>query len=245
MTFTTDAVVLKITKTGESDRLLTLLTRDRGVIKAFAKAANRPKNKLHMSTNLFCYGSFTFYEGTSSLKVQECDLNDSFFALQNDITALSLAQYFSELMIEAAPMETEAEDFLRLYLNCIYLLANNKLPCEKIKCVFEMRLAVLSGYMPSVVGCSKCGEFESDPMYFSLETGELFCYAHKAAGTNMYPLEVITAVRHIVFSEFSAAMFSYKVTDKNQITLSKLCEKYLGGIIRKKLKTLDFYNSIK
>ena len=100
MTFSADAIVLKITKTGESDRLLTLLTRDRGIIKAFAKAADRPKNKLHMSTNLFCYGRFTFYESVKSTKVEECDLNETFFALQSDIGKLALAQYFNELMNE-------------------------------------------------------------------------------------------------------------------------------------------------
>ena len=110
MTFSSDAIVLKITKTGESDRLLTLLTRDRGIVKAFAKAADRPKNKLHMSTNLFCYGRFTFYEGVKSTKVEECDLNETFYSLQTDIGKLALAQYFNELMIESAPVETDANE---------------------------------------------------------------------------------------------------------------------------------------
>ncbi|MBR3868098.1 MAG: DNA repair protein RecO [Clostridia bacterium] len=243
MTFSTDAIVLKITKTGESDRLLTLLTRDRGILKAFAKAADRPKNKLHMSTNLFCYGRFTFYEGVKSTKVEECDLNETFFGLQQDITKLALAQYFNELMIESAPVETDANEYLRLLLNSLYFLANDKKNIHILKSLFELRLASLIGYMPSLIACSECGEFETDPMYFNEMTGELFCCNCKGAGTKCYPLEVITAMRHIVFSEFDK-LFSLGVSESSIYLLEAATEKYLTAVLRKKFRTLDFYKSI-
>ena len=243
MTFSTDAIVLKITKTGESDRLLTLLTRDRGILKAFAKAADRPKNQLHMSTNLFCYGRFTFYEGVKSTKVEECDLNETFFGLQQDITKLALAQYFNELMIESAPVETDANEYLRLLLNSLYFLANDKKNIHILKSLFELRLASLIGYMPSLIACSECGEFETDPMYFNEMTGELFCCNCKGAGTKCYPLEVITAMRHIVFSEFDK-LFSLGVSESSIYLLEAATEKYLTAVLRKKFRTLDFYKSI-
>ena len=243
MTFTTDAIVLKITKTGESDRLLTLLTRDRGIIKAFAKAADRPKNKLHMSTNLFCYGRFTFYEGVKSTKVEECDLNETFFGLQQDITKLALAQYFNELMIESAPVETEANEYLRLLLNSLYFLANDKKNIHILKSLFELRLASLIGYMPSLIACSECGEFETDPMYFNEMTGDLFCCNCKGTETNRYPLDVISAMRHAVFSEFDK-MFSLSIKTSSVHLFESVAEKYLMSVLRKNFKTLNFYKTI-
>lgn len=243
MTFSTDAIVLKITKTGESDRLLTLLTRDRGILKAFAKAADRPKNKLHMSTNLFCYGRFTFYEGVKSTKVEECDLNETFFGLQQDIIKLALAQYFNELMIESAPVETEANEYLRLLLNSLYFLANDKKNMHILKALFELRLASLIGYMPSLIACAGCGEFETDPMYFNEMTGELYCCNCKGTGAGAYPLEVITAMRHSVFSEFDK-MFSLKLSADNIPRFANASEKYLMSVIRRKFRTLDFYKTM-
>lgn len=243
MTFSSDAIVLKITKTGESDRLLTLLTRDRGIIKAFAKAADRPKNKLHMATNLFCYGRFTFYESVKSTKVEECDLNETFFNLQSDIGKLALAQYFNELMIEAAPVETEANDYLRLLLNSLYFLANDKKNPRVLKALFELRLASLSGYMPSLVACAECGEFETEPMYFNHYTGELYCCVCKGNGTNAYPLEVISAMRHIVFSE-TDKLFALSVSDSSIHFLESVAEKYLTSVLKKDFRTLKFYKSI-
>ncbi len=243
MTFTTDAIVLKITKTGESDRLLTLLTRDKGVLKAFAKAADRPKNKLHTSTNLFCYGRFTFYEGVKSTKVEECDLNETFFGLQQDIAKLALAQYFNELIIETAPVEAQANEYLRLLLNSLYFLANDKKSEKLLKAMFELRLASITGYMPSLVGCAACGEYETENMYFNELTGELFCDVCKGKGTHSYPLEVISAMRHIVFSELDK-LFSLTITAELLPRLEYVTEKYLMSVLKRKFNTLDFYKSM-
>ncbi|MBR5234279.1 MAG: DNA repair protein RecO [Clostridia bacterium] len=244
MTFSSDAIVLKITKTGESDRLLTLLTRDRGIMKAFAKAADRPKNKLHMSTNLFCYGRFTFYEGVKSTKVEECDLNETFYNLQSDIGKLALAQYFNELMIETAPVETDANEYLRLLLNTLYFLANDKKNPRFLKSLFEMRLSSMIGYMPSLVGCKECGEFETDPMFFNTESGELFCNFCKGTGTKMFSLDTVTSMRHIVFSDFEK-LYSLSADEKTLDSLETVTEKYLLNAIKRNFRTLDFYKTIK
>lgn len=243
MIFSTDAIVLKIVRTGESDRLITFLTRDRGILKAFAKAADRPKNKLHMSTNMFCYGNFTFYEGTKAIKVEECDLIETFFGLQKDIERLSLAQYFNELIIETAPVETESNEYLRLLLNTLHFLANGQKDIRLLKPIFELRLISATGYMPSLVACKDCGEFESDPMYFNEHTGELFCKTCNHTGTRQYPLEVITAMRHIVFSELNR-LYTLSVSEKNIPLLTQASENYLLNVVQKKFKSLDFYKSI-
>lgn len=243
MTFTTDAIVLKILKTGESDRLVTFLTRDRGVLKAFAKAANRPKNKLHMATNLFCYGRFTFYEGATAIKVEECDLNETFFGLQSDIAKLSLAQYFNELIIETAPKETEANEELRLLLNSLYFLAGDKKDRRLLKSVFELRLASEIGYMPSLIACKQCGAFETDPMYFNEETGELTCCDCREKGAVRYPLAVITAMRHIIYSELGK-LFTLTLSEEHIPMLTQASEKYLLNVVQKKFKSLDFYKAV-
>lgn len=243
MTFNTDAIVLKIVRTGESDRLITFLTRDRGILKAFAKAADRPKNKLHMSTNMFCYGNFTFYEGVKAVKVEECDLNETFFGLQKDIERLSLAQYFNELIMETAPVEAEAGEYLRLLLNTLYFLANGQKDIRLLKPIFELRLISATGYMPSLVACKDCGEFETEPMYFNEHTGELFCKNCSRTGTRQYPLEVITAMRHIVFSELNR-LYTLSVSEKNIPLLTAASENYLLNTVQKKFKSLDFYKSM-
>ncbi len=244
MTYNTDAVVLRVIKTGEADRLVTFLTRDKGVVKAFAKSAAVPKNKLHMSTQMFCYGHYTFYEGKNSTQVNECELSETFPGLRDDIASLALAQYFNELIIETVPTDIKSDEYLRLLLNSLYFLSHNQKDIKILKSVFELRLVSMIGYMPSLVGCVSCGAFESEPMYFNEYTGEIFCNKCAIKESTLYPLEVITAMRHIVYSNLSK-VFALTVSDKNIYKLNKATEKYLMAKVPKKFNSLRFYKEVR
>ena len=55
----TDALVIKEMKTGEADRLITLLTKDNGIIKAYASGAKSIKSKRVSATGLLSYSNFS------------------------------------------------------------------------------------------------------------------------------------------------------------------------------------------
>ena len=57
--FTTEALVIREMKVGESDRLVTLFTREHGLIRAFAAGAKSIRSKKGAATSLLTYGSFT------------------------------------------------------------------------------------------------------------------------------------------------------------------------------------------
>ena len=63
MKFTTDGLIIKETNVGESDRAVIVLTRDRGVISAFASGARKPKSRNAAGTALLSYSSLTMTEG--------------------------------------------------------------------------------------------------------------------------------------------------------------------------------------
>ena len=97
--------------------------------------------------------------------------------------------------------------------------------------------------MPSLVACKGCGAFETEPMYFNIETGELFCRDCIQKDAVCCPLEVITAMRHIVFSELNK-LFALQINAGKIPLLTQICEKYLIMSVGKNFKTLDFYKAI-
>ena len=166
MTLETDGLVIAEQSVGESDRLATILTRDEGVVRAFARQAKKVGSAKASATQLFCYSRLTLYKGREKYVIDDARPVELFFDLRRDVERLALAQYFCELARTLAPQEAPAGDFLRLVLNALHFLSKGKKPPLLLKAVVEMRMLELSGYMPDLVGCRECGSYEADPMLF-------------------------------------------------------------------------------
>lgn len=242
MTFRTDGIVIREQMSGEQDRLVTVLTREKGVIKAFVNGARNPKSKNVAATGLLCYSDFSIEKTKKDVYViKEATAKEVFFSLRENIINLSLAQYFAELTYELGPREEDSSEFLSLILNAVYLVAQNKKDMRIIKSATELRLLCLSGYMPDLVACGECGCFESDTMYFDLNSGELFCEECSLKGSlQKLSLSTVSAMRFICFSE-SKKIFSFSIPEEDLSDLSFVTEIYLRNITSRKYKTLEFY----
>ena len=243
--FTIDGVVIKTSVTGESDRIVWVLTRDRGIIRAFAKGARGTKSRLHSGTSLFCYCDFTFSEKNNVYNVSEALIKEVFFDLRKSMVTLTLSQYFCEVLMKCVPEKCEEEIYLRLLLNSFHFLCKGTKPDLLVKSVFELRLACVAGYMPSLIACNNCSEFESASMYFSCADGSLFCDdCGKGMAIPKVSLPVISAMRHICFSEFSR-IFSFELQGTSLDTLNRLTENYLKAVLGQDFRLLEYFNDIK
>ncbi len=245
MTLRTDGIIIREQTTGEQDRLVTILTRENGVIKGFVNGGRNPRNKNVSATGLLCYSDFSIEKTKKDVYViKEATAKEVFFSLRENITSLSLAQYFAEIAGELSPREENAGEYLSLLLNSIYLLANQKKDPRLIKAVTELRLCSIAGYMPDLVACSECGQFESEIMYFSLETGILLCESCKNSDRLLkIGPGVINAMRHICFSA-PEKVFSFSLSKDGIMALSDLTERYLRKVTLRSYKTLDFYKTM-
>ncbi len=245
MNIKTDGIILRETMTGEQDKLVTVLTRSNGVIKAFVNGARNPKNKNVSTTGLLCYSDFFINKTQKGVYViREATAKEMFFSLRDDIVNLSLAQYFAELTYELAPREEDSSEFLSLILNSLYLLSKGRRSRKIIKSVIELRMLSIAGYMPEIAYCQNCAAFESDVMYFSPYTGELYCELCK--GTQKLTrlgLGTVTAMRHICLSD-SDKIFNFKLPEEGLNALSDVTERYLINITSRKYKTLAFYKTM-
>ncbi len=245
MKLSTDGLIIREQQTGEDDRLVTLLTRDYGVLRAFVRGAKRIKSRSHSATQLFAYGKFSIYRGKDAYSIDEAQPIEIFFGLRNDIEALSLAQYFCELAGELAPVEDEADEYLKLVLNALHMLSKNKRSHAQLKAIVELRMMSLSGYMPDLVACGDCGEFADNGMFFSPVEGQIFCGSCVHDHTCIkIPNGVLAAMRHICYVE-NAKLFNFALPDESMSFLTDITENFLMTQTSKKFKTLDFYKTMK
>lgn len=239
----TQGLVIREQTVGESDRLVTLLTADYGLVKAFVRRAKSIKSQNVSATSLFAYSEFTLYRSREAYVVDNAVAIEVFFDLRKDINALSLAQYFAQLVYFLASEEQPAPEMLRLILNAFHLLCKGTKSHKLVKATVELRLLTLGGYMPNLLACYRCGTYESDIMYFDVQEGCIYCKDCFRNNAITAPFSVITAMRYICLVDLGK-VFSFNIGEDNMDILADISEKYLLSKIDGRLTTLEFYKAI-
>ncbi len=244
----TTGLVLKQQNIGEQDRLVWMLTKDLGVIRAFVRGAKNIKNPKSAATSLLSYSDISLYKGKDAYSIDEASVIKVFFDLRKDIEKMSLAQYFCELALTICPQEQEAEKQLSLILNALYLLCDTDRNPDLVKTCVELRLTSLAGYMPDLVMCKGCGVYEADPMLFLPKLNSIVCADcfKKKPTAQSIPLVsgLLHAMRHIVFSE-DKKVFSFSLSAEGLKNLNYITENYVCSVTEKDFSTLHFYKTIK
>lgn len=244
MKISVDGLVIWEKKTGEADKVISILTPG-GVITAYAKGALRPKSRLASSTAMLSYSNFELFSGKNMYTVDDASAKTRFIRLETDVIGYALAAYFCELQRELAPTDENAAEFLILMLNALYVINEGKKDLNIVKSAFEMRIMSIAGYQPDLFGCSGCGVEDADPLFFDLMGGRWLC-ENCAAGERMRPNcggAFLMALRHIILGD-PKRIFSFSLPPKVAKEFSDFTSSYVTVHIDKKLKTLEFYNSI-
>lgn len=242
---TVDALIIREQQVGESDKLVTLLSRNNGIITAYASGAKSIKSKKGAATSLLSYSSVTLTQKGDTYRISEASPIQIFFKAGDNIEALSLAQYFCELCLYHAPNTDNCESVLRLALNSLHFLINRNRDIFLLKAIFELRLMALVGYTPNLIACNECAKYEDDVMYFDTDDGCLYCrrcheYNKDCAVINM---TLLTSLRHIIYSDLNK-LFLFSIPKEAARALSEITERFLLNKTEQMPRTLSFFNSL-
>lgn len=242
-----DGLVLSHVDLPNESRIFMILTKEIGLISAVSNRSKSLKGKIVSATDTFVYSHFELFKsyGKDLYVIDFAEPIEHFYNLRTDLFALSLVAYLSEITQSLSPQGEQAEGFLRLLLNCLYLLANKKREVGFIKPLFELRACSMAGFMPDLICCCECGKYEDEQLLFNIEQGKLYCSCCGKKDTYTYPipLSVLTAMRYIIYSDLKQ-LFSFSVGKQSEEMLQFICEKYLLIQTGVSYKSLDYYKSL-
>ena len=180
-------VVLRVHKLGEADRIVTLLTRRHGKVRAVAKGVRRTTSRFGARLEPFCHVDAQFYTGRSSLDiVTQVQTVDAFGAgLVDDYPRYTAACAVLETTDRLTP--EEGEPSLRLYLmvvGALRALAEQTHPAGLVLDAFLLRAMSVAGWEPALAGCARCGE-EGPHRHFSVPAGGMVCPPCRPTGSAM------------------------------------------------------------
>ncbi len=264
MVFATNGIVTKVTAYGNSDKLLWIITEEKGRIPVMAKGVKSPTSKLTVLTGLFTYANFEIYKKNDAYWLKGGSIISSFYELTRDIKSLALGTYLCDLANELTDENYEGNEILRMLLNSLHFICQGKKSIKLIKGIFEFRAMCMSGYMPEISSCSYCDEFEGEIMYLDVAGGKLICpeclikknkriprisqeFEYSNYTSAMCPISgsVLAALRYVELSSFNK-IFSFELKEEAELdSFSHATETYLLEHLGRGFDSLDFYNSVK
>lgn len=144
-------IVLKAVPVLEMDKRITVLTKERGKISAFARGAKKPGSRFMAATNPFCYGTFRLYEGKTAYNLSEVRIAEYFENLREDFEGAFYGMYFCDVADYYTRENNDEKEMLKLLYVSLKALTKGAVPHELVQYIFEMKTLVVNGEFPGVL----------------------------------------------------------------------------------------------
>jgi DNA repair protein RecO (recombination protein O) len=152
------AIVLRTVDTGESDRVVTLLSRERGKVAAFARGARASKRRFGGALEPFTLVTAEVREspGAELLGLDSVSVLSPFGAIRGDLARIACAAYAAELARELVRDHEPHDDLFELL--AAYLGALDAGPARPAGLrAFELGALRAAGLAPRLDACARCG----------------------------------------------------------------------------------------
>lgn len=242
-------LVLQEIEYGESDRIIKILTAEKGLISAFAKNSMRLTSHLFAACGQLCYSEFVLRPGRNAddkmYTVVEAGYETDFRDIIYSFEAQGVAMYMVEYTLGLSLADQPAEKELKLLMNCLYMICKKKADPKIVKAVFELRMCCECGFLPQLLCCRDCGAYDGERFYLDMEDGHLLCEdcAAKAKVTCNLDKGALFAVRYICLAE-DKKLFGFRISSSSAGYLFAVAEQYALAHMDKPLNTLKFLRSL-
>lgn len=172
-------IVLKHTKLGETDAIVTMLASDGSQVRAVAKGLRKPGNRIGARLELFCEADLLLHEGKSLDIVREVKTVATNAVIRDELERTASASVAAELVEKLGRDGVVLGE--RMYaMSAAALRAMADLPARQsvlIATAFLFKAMAMQGFAPAVRECALCGSPIKHVQAFDVGYGGALCDA--------------------------------------------------------------------
>jgi DNA repair protein RecO (recombination protein O) len=240
------AIVLKRRDQGEADRLLTVLTRDRGKLTLLAKGVRRQASRKAGHIEPFTHVDLLVAKGKSLDLVTQAETIEAHRGLREDLWRSTWAYYVAELA-DAFTQDEDPHDLLfDLVIETLGRLNRGEDPalCARY---YEVHLLGLVGYQPQLFRCVQCDELlRPEVNFLSIERGGALCPSHGAhlVDTLALPVSVLKVLRYLQTRDW-AQVAQLQLSPQVSGQVETLLGRYIVHHLERTLRSATFLNKLR
>lgn len=227
-------VVLRTQKLGEADRIVTLLTSSRGLLRAVAKGVRRTSSKFGARLEPFMVADIQCYEGrTLDSITQAVTLGAYGPAVTSDYDryrAGSVMVETAERLAEGGP----SRELYQLLVGALRTLANAKIPADLVRDGYLLRAMSSAGWTPGFGDCVVCG-LAGPHTAVAVQLGGVTCEDCRRAGTPRLDPGSIDLLQALLSGDWDAAL---KATERERGQAAGIVAAYTQWQLERGLRSL-------
>lgn len=242
--FVTDAINLKSYNLSESDKIMVMYSRDRGLIRGVAKGVKKPKSKLGARMDLLVANKLMLHKGRNLDTISQAEALNTFNATRRNMDKIFYSMYISEVVnnfgVEDDPCSAVVFDLLYEALDAV-AHAEDKIKILNAVLKFQLKMMRVSGFSLELDKCLCCGQpIEQENMYFSERLGGVVCRecnTHYGL-TNIMHYKLRDFLSVLANSEFDeVSEYEEKATEKVCLVCFELLKSYINSHSVKKFNS--------
>jgi DNA repair protein RecO (recombination protein O) len=240
----TRGIVIKRVSLGEADRILTILTEDRGKIRVVARGIRRPKAKMGGFLETFRFNEYMLAEGRNLDIVTSVNTIDNLQGISINLQGIALAYYIAEITDKLVEETLEVNHVFPLVYTSLKAISFGRIPVNLIRSYFEINILTLLGFKPELDYCIECRK-PITAGSFSFNLGGVLDATHSASD----PVAVDVNAKELVFLQRMINGDLNEISNNPEIPtilpkVNRICSGFLDFMMDRNLRSKEFLNEM-
>ncbi|MFS0575256.1 DNA repair protein RecO [Sporosarcina sp. 179-K 3D1 HS] len=218
-----EGIVLRSIPYGESNKIVTVFTREAGKMTAMARGAKKPASRLASITQPFMECSFLIRTGRGMGTLEQGEPINSMRFIREDLEATAYASYVVELIDRLTEDQERVSGVYGLLSDALHAIDEQYDP-EAIALFVEWKMLPVAGIHPVLHQCANCGATEGE-FAFSFQQIGFLC--HRCFAIDRYIIRLSPTQLRLI-----RTFYNVPINRLGNLTLKKSTKQFMKKIIR-------------